>query len=99
MRDGEHEHRAGLDITLSAPKSVSLEALLYGEDKVLQAHEKAVRATLDFIERTLLKTREYDPAIKRSSRVPAHGMVAATFATSPVVIATRSCTRTRFWRI
>ena len=87
MRDGEHEHRAGLDITLSAPKSVSLEALLYGEDKVLQAHEKAVRATLDFIERTLLKTREYDPAIKRSSRAPAHGMVAATFRH----IASRNC--------
>ena len=30
LRDGEHEHRPGLDITLSAPKSVSLEALLGG---------------------------------------------------------------------
>ena len=30
LRDGEHEHRPGVDITLSAPKSVSLEALLGG---------------------------------------------------------------------
>ncbi len=29
-RDGTHEHRPGLDITLSAPKSVSLEALRFG---------------------------------------------------------------------
>ena len=27
LRDGKHEHRPGLDITFSAPKSVSLEAL------------------------------------------------------------------------
>ncbi len=30
LRDGTHEHRPGLDITLSAPKSVSLEALRFG---------------------------------------------------------------------
>ena len=30
LRDGEHEHRPGVDITLSAPKSVSLEALMGG---------------------------------------------------------------------
>ena len=34
-RDGEHQHRPGLDLTLSAPKSVSLEALLYGNRRVL----------------------------------------------------------------
>jgi len=27
LRDGEHQHRPGLDVTFSAPKSVSLEAL------------------------------------------------------------------------
>ena len=30
-RDGEHVHRPGWDITLSAPKSVSLEALVRGD--------------------------------------------------------------------
>ena len=29
-RDGEHQHRPGQDVTLSAPKSVSLEALMFG---------------------------------------------------------------------
>ena len=28
VRDGEHQHRAGFDLTLSAPKSVSLAALI-----------------------------------------------------------------------
>ena len=41
-RDGEHEHRPGLDLTLSAPKSVSLEALLQGDRRVISAHDAAV---------------------------------------------------------
>ena len=37
MRDGAHEHRPGVDITLSAPKSVSLEALLPGRGNAARA--------------------------------------------------------------
>ena len=32
LRDGQHEHRPGFDITFSAPKSVSLAALLPTEE-------------------------------------------------------------------
>ena len=78
-RDGAHEHRPGLDITLSAPKSVSLEGLVFGERRVVRAHDEAVRATLDWIESDLLQTRGYDPATGRRPREPAHGMVAALF--------------------
>ncbi len=78
-RDGEHEHRPGLDLTLSAPKSVSLEALLTGDRRVVTAHDAAVRATLDWVEKTLLQTRGYDPATGRRPRVAADGLVAATF--------------------
>ena len=49
MREGQHEHRPGWDITLSAPKSVSLEALVMGDRRVIRAHDEAVRATLDFV--------------------------------------------------
>ena len=35
--EGEHQHRPGWDATFSAPKSVSLEALLYGNKSVLRA--------------------------------------------------------------
>ena len=78
-RDGEHQHRPGLDLTLSAPKSVSLEALLYGNRRVLGAHDAAVRSTLDWVEAELLQTRGYDPATGRRPRVAADGLVAAGF--------------------
>ena len=79
LRDGEHQHRPGLDITLSAPKSVSLAALLHGDRRVIRAHDEAVRAALDFVEAELLQTRGWDPATRRRPRVKAHGMAAATF--------------------
>ena len=62
LRDGEHQHRPGVDITFSAPKSVSLEALVYAAPKtgarVVKAHDDAVRATLGFIEAELLSLME-----------------------------------------
>ena len=83
LRDGEHQHRPGVDVTFSAPKSVSLEALVYARPKtrarVVQAHDEAVHATLGFIEAELLQTRSYDPQTGRRPRVRADGMVAATF--------------------
>ena len=79
VRDGEHEHRPGMDLTLSAPKSVSLEALLYGNRQVMGVHDAAVRSTLDWVEAELLQTRGYDPATGRRPRVAADGLVAAGF--------------------
>ena len=79
MREGEHDHRPGWDITLSAPKSVSLEALVMGDRRVIRAHDEAVRATLGFVEAELLQTRGWDPATRRRPRVKAEGMVVAGF--------------------
>ena len=79
MREGEHDHRPGWDITLSAPKSVSLEALVMGDRRVIRAHDEAVRATLKFVESDLLQTRGWDPATRRRPRVKAEGMVVAGF--------------------
>ena len=48
LRDGKHEHRPGFDITFSAPKSVSLAALLPTEQRprgdcaAIRAHDEAV---------------------------------------------------------
>ena len=78
-RDGEHQHRAGFDVTLSAPKSVSLAGLALGDKRVLAAHDEAVRTTLDFIENDLLMTRSYDPETRRVSKVHSPHMIAATF--------------------
>ena len=83
LRDGEHQHRPGVDVTFSAPKSVSLEALVFAPGRtgarVVRAHDEAVHATLGFIETELLQTRSYDPQTGRRPRVQADGMAAATF--------------------
>ena len=45
------EHRAGWDATFSAPKSVSLTALVGGDERVRQAHRESVRVALSELER------------------------------------------------
>jgi len=45
------EHRAGWDATFSAPKSVSLTALVGGDDRVREAHRAAVTEALNELER------------------------------------------------
>jgi len=45
------EHRAGWDATFSAPKSVSLTALVGGDDRVREAHQQSVRMALDEMEK------------------------------------------------
>ena len=45
------EHRAGWDATLSAPKSVSLTALVGGDERVRDAHRESVRVALHELER------------------------------------------------
>ncbi|HVO59379.1 MAG TPA: MobF family relaxase [Terriglobales bacterium] len=45
------EHRAGWDATFSAPKSISLTALVGGDDDVRQAHRESVRVAIDELEK------------------------------------------------
>ena len=45
------EHRAGWDATFSAPKSVSLTALVGGDERVREAHRESVRVALEQLER------------------------------------------------
>lgn len=49
-KDGAPQHRAGYDFTISAPKSVSLEALVYGNPAALEAHRRAVAAVIAYLE-------------------------------------------------
>jgi conjugative relaxase-like TrwC/TraI family protein len=45
------EHRAGWDATFSAPKSVSLTALVGGDERLREAHQQSVAIALDELER------------------------------------------------
>lgn len=55
--NGEIVHRPATDITFSAPKSISLLALVGGDSRLIKAHEQAVAKTLDLIEEQAAEAR------------------------------------------
>lgn len=55
---GEIVHAPGLDLTFSAPKSVSIVSEVHGDTRIRDAHNTAVKYTLDFIERNYMSTRK-----------------------------------------
>jgi conjugative relaxase-like TrwC/TraI family protein len=57
--DGEKQHAAGWDLQFSAPKSVSIEAGVWGKEDVRAAHEKAVDAGMKFMEEKAAQARVY----------------------------------------
>ena len=78
-KDGEIHHRPGRNVTLSAPKSVSLMALVGGDDRIVAAHDRAVARTLAWIELNAIETRIQDKASGAMVRAGGQKMVAATF--------------------
>ena len=78
-KDGERLHRPGRDLTLSAPKSVSLAALVGGDARVVDAHDRAVKATLGWFEKNVAETRMKDPETGRMVRTGDQKTVIATF--------------------
>ena len=78
-KDGEITHRPGRDLTFSAPKSVSLAALVGGDGRVVDAHDRAVKATLGWIEKNAAETRMQDRETGKMVRVGGQEIVAATF--------------------
>ncbi len=77
--DGHVLHRPGRDVTLSAPKSVSLMALVGGDERIVAAHDRAVTRTLAWVERNAVETRMRDKETGAMVRVGGQKMVAATF--------------------
>jgi len=69
----------GRDVTLSAPKSVSLMAMVGGDGRIVEAHDKAVTATLGWIEANAVETRMRDRATGAMVRAGDQKTVAATF--------------------
>ena len=78
-KDGAFHHRPGRDLTLSAPKSVSLLALVGGDARATKAHDAAVARTLDWVERNVAETRMSDPATGQMVRAGDQKSVIATF--------------------
>ena len=78
-RDGNRIHRPGRDLTFSAPKSVSLAALVGGDARVVEAHDRAVGHALGWVENNAAQTRMRDPETGRMVRAGDQKIVAATF--------------------
>lgn len=57
VRDGQLEHRPGWDVTLSAPKSVSIMAEVAGDRRLIAAHGEAVKTALSHVEAHMAATR------------------------------------------
>ncbi len=68
--------RVGLNVTYSAPKSVSLAYSLLGDARIKQAHESAVKKANEYIERNLCYTRQ---GAGGKERVQASGVAIANF--------------------
>ncbi|RJG52413.1 conjugative relaxase [Sphingobium terrigena] len=57
--NGEIQHHPGWDFAVNAPKSVSIMALVAGDERVLAAHERAVTAAIFYLEeQAQLRRRE-----------------------------------------
>ena len=78
-KDGEIHHRPGRDLTFSAPKSVSLAALIGGDTRIVEAHDRAVMRALDWFERNAAETRARDPESGRMVRRGGQKAVIAAF--------------------
>ncbi|NPD15053.1 relaxase domain-containing protein [Xinfangfangia sp. D13-10-4-6] len=54
---GERQHRPGIDLTFSAGKSVSIMALVAGDERILAAHDRAVKEAMAYAESRFIATR------------------------------------------
>ena len=70
-RGQQGKHQPGWDLTFSAPKSVSLMALVAGDSRVIEAHNLAVSEALHYLEAT---TAQAGGILLSTNRVDRTGM-------------------------
>ncbi len=77
MHRGGEGRTAGLDLTFSAPKSVSMQALIGGSTELLDAHQQAVTHALQYVQAELAAYRSTQDGETVSVR--SQNVVAARF--------------------
>lgn len=70
------KHRPGWDVTFSAPKSISIQALVNGDERILLAHDEAVKIALSHYEQYLTTRQRFNGLIEKYIT---NNLVAATF--------------------
>ena len=63
IRNGEVQHHPGWDFAVKAPKSVSIMALVTGDERIIAAHERAVGTAIAWIEEHAELRRRMDGKI------------------------------------
>lgn len=74
---GRKRKRAGLDCTFSAPKSISLTALVGQDKRIVEAHRTAVNEVLTLVQEECARTRMWKNG--EQERVKTDNLVVATF--------------------
>lgn len=77
MHRGGEGRTAGLDLTFSAPKSLSMQALIGGSTELLDAHQQAVTHALQYVQAELAAFRSTQDG--ETVSVPSQNVVAARF--------------------
>jgi conjugative relaxase-like TrwC/TraI family protein len=72
-------HRAGIDLTASAPKSVSLAALWGGDDRLIAAHRRANEIALRALERHCAQARIWNAKQKKQVKQKTKKLVGRRF--------------------
>jgi conjugative relaxase-like TrwC/TraI family protein len=68
--------RSGYDLTFSAPKSVSLQALVHGDKAILEAHRESVKCALAIVEKEYSQIRIREKG-KSDRKIEVTGNIAA----------------------
>ncbi|MFZ6727669.1 MobF family relaxase [Undibacterium sp. MH2W] len=71
------ERRAGVDFTFAPPKSVSIEAEVWGKQDVRDAHEKAVQSSMNYLEANVAQYRVKENGVETT--VQSDNLTYATF--------------------
>lgn len=58
VEDGDKKHTPAWDLTFSAPKSLSILALMGGDERLLNAHHESVQKALEKLEKDFFKGRK-----------------------------------------
>lgn len=77
LQGGADGRRAGTDLTFSAPKSVSMQALIGGDRRLIDAHELAVSRALTYAQTRLAAYRLTVEG--ETHEVPSHNLLVARF--------------------
>ena len=68
LRHKEGKERPAIDVTFSPPKSVSLQLLVGGDERIRRAHDRAVESALTYLEHGFAQARITEGGITRSEK-------------------------------